>query len=178
MSGEETLATEQNDELHKTSGKRLTWSIIAALVLTVVSLSYVLGTYNQINVVRESAAENWRALVDTLSSRHRGFELSMAKGVDSEEVAMEVGERFRLALDRFRTSSRQSTQLEAALEIETLAGDSLAVIDGPSEELRQAISDFNSAQHQLGKLVRSPAGKMLTSVLLFDEATEFQLAGK
>lgn len=178
-----TDETHANDAKHAidapqgVAGKNVTRLVIVALLVTIVGISYVLGTYNQIDVRRGDVEVSWRALTSELAERYRVVEREIASGVDDQSTAMELGERFRLAVDRFRTTAQRAPQVEAAREIEDLipqAGVQLA----STETLEQSLTDFNADQARLGELIETPAGKVLGLVLILDDTRPFELASQ
>ena len=153
----------------------MAWTVLGALVLTGIALSWVLGTYNQINEVRLRVADSWRQLAGELDARYSQLEVKVAKRVDDESIKMESGEEFRLALDHFRTTTQTPLQIEYARDVERLIQEFKLSTAIPNN-LDVSLSKHNEQMAHLQKLVASPAGKLLGVFLQFEDTSNFSLA--
>lgn len=157
------------------SGKRLTFFVLLSLLLVGVGISYVLWTYNRIDSARRETESAWQAMVDDLAGRYRALEMEVAQRTDDERFDMAKAERFRLAIDGFRTTAQPELQIPYAQEIEAcLVGAEF--VSAPEDELDQAVSGYNTAIAVHQDLIGSPAGRFLSLFLNFPESNELQLA--
>ncbi len=168
------------------SGKRVTFFVLLGLAVIGAGISYTLWTYSRLDVARKASAIAWRDLTEQLALRYRSAEKIVAQGVDSRQTKMEFGERFQLAVDRFRTIALLTDQYQAGLSVEELLGseDFIAInmaVNGSrhlpqSDELKQAVEGFNQMRARERDLLDSFGGKMLDIVLKFVAPTPFELA--
>ena len=162
------------------SGKRLTGWVLAALAAIGIGLSTTLWTYNRLDAVRRESTDLWRSVTEHLSVRYRAAEKLVAQGVDSRQMKMEFGERFRLAVDAFRTTSLPAEQVAAAERLELLLADDEfqhyadSLPELPSEA-NSLIAEYNLSRERERKLLESWAGWMLALVLKFDSPRPFVL---
>lgn len=160
------------------SGKRLTGWVLAALAAIGISLSTTLWTYSRLDAVRRDSNELWRSVTEHLSVRYRAAEKLVAQGVDSRQIKMEFGERFRLAVDAFQTTSLPAEQVAAAERLEKLlAGDDFQQFTDSLPELpREAnslVAEYNRSREREKGLLESWTGWMLSLVLKFDPPRPF-----
>lgn len=158
------------------SGRMLTGIILALLILLGGGLSYTLWSYNRLDQQRAVANELWLDLASELSTRYRGIEKEVADRVDERTMEMEIGEEFRLAVDRFRTTAQPNLQLEAAREIEGLLTD-MPWVGKPSESLLDVTNRYNDQLSQVREVVGSTGGQVLSLFLTFPSYAPLQLAG-
>ncbi len=157
------------------SGKRVTAVVVLLLLLVGAWLSYTLWVYSQVDRARGETNIAWRNLVDRLDERYREAEKYVAKGVDARDIEMQLGEQFRLAVDRFRTTAQPSAQYITAEEIEKqLAG--FKDIPEPTAELQLAVDRFNACLRQERDVLSSPGGRFLSVFLKFAEPEELRLS--
>jgi hypothetical protein len=154
------------------SGKKLTLGLIISLLLVGGVLSYVLWTYNRVDAVRRQREDAWQQLADALSDRYRSAEREVAQGVDAREIDMELGEKFRLAIERFRSTSQLDGQLAAALEMEQLLEKS-DLTRRLNQSAAQPLQDYNQTVQALDRLLTTAGGKILLLFLNFSEPVEF-----
>lgn len=166
------------------SGKRLTIVIILAMAALGLVISSTLWTYNRLDATRKQTAASWRSVTEELGPRYRAAEKVVAKQVDERELPMELGERFRLAIDRFRTTSLPKEQHAAAVALERfLASEdfrSHAFAENenamsPSPELQQAITAYNRDLQRERDLLNSIGGRFLDFFMAFPEQAAFEL---
>ncbi len=167
------------------SGPRLTLLTLIGLGLIGGCLSYTLWTYNRLDVARKARSESWRSLANELATRYRVAEKTVAAGVDSREIKMELGERFRLAIDQFRSTAQVAPQYDAAQKVEDLLADSGGTLAGaerdwikPSSQLRSAIEDYNSHLANERQVLSSPGGRLLGLFLSFPRPEDFRVAAE
>ncbi len=178
--------TRSNPPAPGVSGKRVTLIVLLGLFLVGGFLSYTLWTYNRFDDARKSTTLAWRELTEQLAMRYRVAEKIIAKRVDSRETKMEFGERFQLAVERFRTTARTADQFVAAQSLEELlrSDDFRSPLESGNEEtkltqpgeLLAAIDAFNLCRDRERMLLESPGGKTLDVFLKFDTTDHFQLA--
>lgn len=157
------------------SGRKLTSVVLVLLVVLGGGLSYVLWTYNKIDGHRAKAEVAWQDLANQLSSRYAIAEKELAKKVDNETEKMEVGEQFRLAVDRFRTSAQLNLQLQAARDVEKSLRES-SWLDAPSESITTALASYNGHLADVRNEIASPGGKFLSMFLNFANYDALELA--
>lgn len=164
------------------SGKKLTAVVIVGLVIIGMGLSYTLWTYSRIDAAREDVQVAWREVVQQLASRYHRIETAVARGVDDEQIAMEWGEQFRLAIDHYRTTAQFDEQYLAAERVESLlVGEPVAHIDlkpenALDEALDEALDSLDAQLKQRSDWLSSPGGKFLDIFLEFPELPEFVLS--
>lgn len=156
------------------SGRRLTSILVLALVVVGVGMSFLLWNYNSVRQSRDATLQAWRVLVGQLDTRYRMAEITISKGVDDTSVDMALGERFRLALDRFRTTSQPTLQLNGAIELEELVVQS-AVPLPPTTELLSAIDAYNAQLDAHGRVLDSPGGTAISTILSFERPAAFAI---
>lgn len=160
------------------SGRRVTVTVLVGLVLVAAWLSYALWSYNRIDAARANTTVSWRELAEPLSKRYGRLEKEVAAGVDSREIDMQLGERFRLAIDRFRTTAQAPLQYVAAQDLEqVLAELASSGVELPpvSSEVAAAIEKHNACLRQETELLASPGGRFLLLFLRFTEPVEFSV---
>jgi hypothetical protein len=162
------------------SGKRLTAWVVVALGLIAVSLSYTLWSYNRLEVARSASQAAWREVTEHLSHRYRAAERSVAKAVDGRELPMEIGEKFRLAIDAFRTTALADQQFAAAMRVEQLlAEEAMADVQAALPEMSDAslaaIDDFNQRRSLEQQLLHSWGGRILDIFLKFETPIPFSI---
>ncbi|MEZ6134407.1 MAG: hypothetical protein R3C53_05800 [Pirellulaceae bacterium] len=159
------------------SGKRLTGWVLVAMLLVGGTLMYSLAVYSQLDVDRAHSNAAWRGVANELDERYRLAELLVAKSVDAEQLPMEVGERFRLSLDRFRTTASPAEQRLAAMELEQLLdNDALQIYELEiPDTLSTKIEEFNQSAQAIQERLASPGGRLLDIFLGFANPEEFSL---
>lgn len=157
------------------SGRRVTLCVLAALVLVAGGVSYALFTYNRIDFARAQSADAWRELADQLAGRYRRAENAIARGVDKREIDMKWGEKFRLAVDRFRTTAQSTLQFAAACELEDLLRSQQMRLE-VSAGLRDAVAEYNVRRAVERSALDSWGGRFLSMFLQFPEPVDLDLA--
>ncbi len=163
------------------SGKRLTSWVLVALAVIGIGLSSTLWTYNRLDVARRESTEMWRDVTEHLSERYRAAEKLVAEGVDSRQVKMEFGEKFRLAIDAFRTTSLPAEQVAAAERVERLLSDNefqlfAASLPKMSSAADSLIADYNRSREREKMLLESWGGRVLDLFMKFDPPQPFTVA--
>lgn len=160
------------------SGRRVTAAVLIALVAVGGWLSYVLWSYNEIDQARAATSTSWLSLANQLSARYSKIESQIARGVDDQSIDMAFGERFRLVVDRFRTTAQGPLQYATALELEQLLAEETSVrsaLPAPTPELASAIEAHNQLLATERGWLDSPGGKFLSIFLKFSEPEQFAL---
>ncbi len=162
-------------------GKRVTLVVLLGLALLGVGISYTLWTYNRVDTARAATATAWRNLTEHLSSRYRAAEKTIAEGVDSRAIKMEFGERFRLAVDGFRTTSLPLEQYAAAQRVESLLGSedlgiSPQALPSVPPDLRASLESFRDQLEQERQLLEGLGGRMLDIFMKFETTAPLSLA--
>lgn len=157
-------------------GRRLTGGIGLMLLLATVGLSYVLWTYNRLDDARFEARETWHGLADQLANRYQQIELVIAEGVDSRQIDMALGEKFRLAVERFRTTAQPDVQVRAAREIEELLFP-IDALKPPSIELQKIVEQYNQRLTAERDVLDSVGGRLLSIFINLSDPAPFLLAG-
>ncbi|QDV22768.1 hypothetical protein [Aureliella helgolandensis] len=178
------MATANADDTPNTpppgvSGRRITAIVILSLVVGGAFLSYELWSYNRLDAARAATQQAWRSLTDPLSQRYRKIELAVAERVDSESLDMAWAEKFRLTVDRFRTTALPDLQFQTSQELEELLSVSTLspeVLQTENVQLADALRSYNRTLDQERQLLHSPACKFLGIFLKFNEPVELQLA--
>ncbi len=157
------------------SGRKLTIVLLAALTLVGVALSYVLWSYNRVDDSRDQVVDAWNILFEELATRYRAVEKQVATGVDAQEMEMALGERFRLAIDQFRSTAQADVQLSAAMELEAIM--KAANLQPPlSASLQEAAEKYNQCVLELAQLLDTPGGQTLLLFLNLNPVEEFHPA--
>ncbi len=157
------------------SGRSLTAVVLSTLILVGAGISYTLWSYNRIDAARAASTASWRNLAAGLSERYRQAELAVARGVDQRKIEMEFGERFRLAVDRFRTSAQLHLQYDAAQELEQLMSKQPGLLSA-STALAQEVQDYNAILKNLRTALSTPGGRFLSLFLNFANPDDLRLA--
>ncbi|MEM7477042.1 MAG: hypothetical protein AAF483_18820 [Planctomycetota bacterium] len=159
------------------SGKKVAIVVLALLIGLVGSISYVLSSYNSIDDARKEAGTAWIELADELSARYKQVELDVAKRVDDRSIDMELGEEFRLALDRFRGTSILEKQLLASQALEQLLSK-MGCEEEPTASAMEYATAFNECIDDVQRRFGSLGGQILGLFLNFPELTTFRFAAE
>lgn len=154
------------------SGRKLTMGLLLALAMVAAGLSYVLWSYNRVDSQRASVNASWNQLVEELAQRYRPLELQIARGVDERQIEMELGERFRLAMERFRSTAQPHLQWAAAADLESLL-QAAGVSTSLSPSAASAAEAYNAEVRELHRLLESPGGRILVQFLNFSDVNLF-----
>lgn len=162
------------------SGKWLTGWVLAALAAIGISLGTTLWTYSRLDDVRAESTGLWRGVTEHLSMRYRAAEKLVAEGVDSRQLKMEFGERFRLAVDAFRTTSLPAEQVALAERLESLLANEefrpfASSLPEISSQANSLIDEYNRSREREKKLLHSWTGRVLELVLKFDPPRPFAM---
>ncbi len=148
------------------SGKRLTVVVVATLLTTGFFFYWLTTAYAAHNAARRETERRWRELATVLAERYRALDGVIAKGVDSREVDMRLGERWRSLRDRFSGTGLSVQQAAAAEELETLMSQLPASLaDEPTETLREASHRYTAAVEHQKQLGRTAGSRMLKLML-------------
>ena len=157
------------------SGKAVTLAVLAGLIIVGGWLSYCLWCYQRIDVTREASQVAWRVLAEKLLTRYSDAEKQIASGVDERSVPMESGEKFQLALDRFRTTVQPDVQQKASREIETII-ETLAISPKNDDALSSSLTSFNACVSDEQLAMDKSGSKFLAIFLNFPQPIEVVLA--
>ncbi len=160
----------------RVSGKHLTVGVIISLFAILALLLYSLSAYSRLDQAHDASAECWREVASGLDGRYRQAEKLVAEAIDTQRVKIEFGERFRLAIDGFRTTSQPNLQQANALELENLlAGQSgLSTLAWPPE-LVARIDAYNAALAEVAGIQSSLGGRLLNIFLGLEVPEPFEI---
>ncbi len=156
------------------SGRKLTIAVVAALVIVGASLSFTLWSYNRIQTSRKQMEGAWTNVVDRLSERYQSAERLIADAIDERQMDMRLGERFRLEIDRFRSSVQPSVQLEAAQQLESLLDEAGQAI-GSDASTSKLVAGFNDAVGAYERELDSWGGSLVSAFLNLPEPNRLEL---
>lgn len=157
------------------SGKSVTLGVLAGLLIVGGWLSYCLWCYQKLDDARADSKVAWRGLAEVLLARYSAAELKVASGVDDESLSMASGEKFQLALDRFRTTSQHSLQQQSATEMESLLSE-FELGNQPSTSLQDLLVAFNSASSTEEQVLNQPGTRFLSMFMKFQQPIQVELA--
>lgn len=176
----------QIDQAPGISGKRMTFIVLLGLLCVGGFLCYTLWAYTRFDEARQASTVAWRELTEQLAIRYRAAETIVAQAVDSREVKMEFGEKFQLAVERFRTTARTAEQFAAAQQVEDLLGsdDFRNLLDTSDKQsklagsapLLAAAEEFNACRSRERSLLDSSGGQILDVFLRFESTEPFVFA--
>ncbi|GAB5402265.1 MAG: hypothetical protein Aurels2KO_04960 [Aureliella sp.] len=171
------------------SGRRVTQVVLLLLVVLGGTLAYALWSYSQLENIRADQRDAWSELREPLAARYREIEKRVAVGVDGGNIPIAWAEKFRLAIDQFRTTAQPADQYAVAEQVEGLVGelseptvvDSAANVPGAivpavSPEVSAALAKFNSQLDRETEQLASPGCQLLDVFLAFREPGQFELA--
>lgn len=173
------------------SGRRVTLVVVCSLLLVMIFVGYCLWVFNHLERSREQAVAAWRGVASELSLRNYAFEKVIAQGVDSQLIDIARGEKFRLSVDRFSTTTQIDKQIDAAQEVElrvqvirkTLANrpeaadlikewDPIAI---KPPRLSSALDAYADVVQKQKELLSSIGGRVLLLFVRLTQPREFQI---
>ena len=119
------------------NGRRLAVAVGISVLMGALLFTYILWLYAEVERASAETTSAWRSVASELAPRYGRIEKLVAEGVDKRQVAMEVGEQFRLRIDAFRATGQAEEQVTEVLGIEELLGKIASSLDRRS--LRPAI---------------------------------------
>lgn len=164
------------------SGRRVTQVVILLMVALGGTLAYALWSYAQLENIRKDQRAAWATMREPLVGRYREIEKSVAVGVDSGSIPIIWAEKFRLAVDAFRTTAQAPDQYAAAEAVENLLIESgrwkppALEVPKPSEEVSNSLAAFNSQLVRESQQLQSPGCQLLDIFLEFRQPGKFDLA--
>ncbi len=102
------------------NGKRMALLVGGSVLFGAAFFTYVLWLYGEVENAAKLSTAAWRPVATELSPRYASLEKLVAEGVDKRQLAMELGEQFRLKTDRFRGTGQAVQQVAMANELEEL----------------------------------------------------------
>ncbi len=161
-----------------TSGKKVVIGVVIFLASVGSSIGYCLWCYTKVEETRRDSAEAWRSVAVELEQRYRSIEKEVAQSIDDQTLPMAWGEKFRLAVDRFRTSASPVIQRTAAQAVESELESSSLTRDIliPSAILEERIGAYNETSESELAAQRAPGAQVLATVLQYPEAAGFELS--
>lgn len=164
------------------SGRRVTQLVLLLMVALGGTLAYALWSYTQLENIRRDQGAAWADIREPLVGRYRQIEKSVAAGVDAGSIPIAWAEKFRLAVDAFRTTAQAPDQYAAAEEVENLLVESLQwqpralEVPEPSEEISGGLKAFNSQLERESQQLQNPGCRLLDVFLEFRQPGQFDLA--
>ncbi len=162
-----------------------------SVLLGAAFFTYVLWLYGEVENAAKSTTAAWRPVATELSPRYSTLEKLIAEGVDKRQLAMELGEQFRLKIDRFRGTGQAVQQVAMANELEELfdkIGKSLAATPvasdlaerwqasiGGSAELQRVLELYNVQVRQQKRWRASFGGSVLLAFIKLPEPSEVRV---
>ncbi|MCC6511639.1 MAG: hypothetical protein IT423_21245 [Pirellulaceae bacterium] len=160
------------------SGRRVTLVLLAILLGTGGLFYWVTVAYGAYNAARRQTDSTWHTLATELDLRYRSIDKRVAQGVDATEIDMRLGEKWRVARDKFSGTSLNSLQITAACELEELI-DQLpkpAMAQPASDPLQRALEDFNQAANAQRNVGQTAGSKLLKLLLNLPDPPKFELS--
>ncbi len=173
------------------NGKHLAVLVGTSVLLGALLFTYILWLYGEVEQASEKTIASWRVVATELSPRYAKLEKLVADGVDSRQLAMELGEQFRLRMDAFRASGQAEQQVTEVIEIEQLLtkiDGSLAATPAASElaakwkigirgsgELQTALESYNVRVREQMEWRASWGGSFLLAFIKLSEPREVQV---
>ena len=162
------------------SGRKVTFWLLIGFAVCGIWIAYTLSSYSRIDQARKDRSTNWRKVSELLDARYRKIELDLSRAVDAGEIPIESGERFRLAIDEFRTTAQPERQYRAASATEKSLQSLRDQLTLPAlnDSLGAALDQHNQLTDLLQQRLDSVGGSFLAIFLQFDEPFPLQLAEK
>jgi hypothetical protein len=153
--------------------------------------TYVLWLYGQVENAAISSTAAWRPVASELAPRYSKLEKLVAEGVDKRQIAMELGEQFRLKIDSFRGTGQAVRQVAVANELEELFDQitkSLAAIPAANDladrwqasivgsaELQSSLEFYNLRVREQKEWRASFGGSLLLAFIKLPEPSEVRV---
>jgi hypothetical protein len=173
------------------NGKTMALLVGGSVLLGAIVFSYILWLYGEVEKAATTTTAAWRAVATELAPRYAGLEKIVAEGVDSRQMAMELGEQFRLKIDSFRATGQAEQQVAAVTELEELLGKiDKSLADTPaasssatrwknglrsSAELQSALESYNVRVREQKQWRSSFGGALLLAFIKLPEPREVQV---
>ena len=173
------------------NGRRLAVAVGISVLMGALLFTYILWLYAEVERASAETTAAWRSVASELAPRYGRIEKLVAEGVDKRQVAMEVGEQFRLRIDAFRATGQAEEQVTEVLGIEELLGkiaSSLTAIPAASDlaarwnesirgsaELQAALESYNVRVRQQQRWRSSFGGAVLLAFIKLSEPREVRV---
>lgn len=173
------------------NGKQMALFVGGSVLLGAAFFTYVLWLYGEVENAAKLTTAAWRPVATELAPRYAKLEKLVAEGVDKRQLAMELGEQFRLKIDRFRGTGQAVQQVAMANELEELfdkIGKSLAATPaaselatqwqaniGASSELHTALDLYNVQVQKQKRWRASFGGSILLAFIKLPEPSEVRV---
>jgi hypothetical protein len=115
-----TTLSAENGPPRGWNGKQMALLVGGSVLLGAAFFTYLLWLYGEVEEAAEKSTSAWRPVASELAPRYAKLEKLVAEGVDNRQLAMELGEQFRLRIDRFRGTGQAVQQVAMANELEEL----------------------------------------------------------
>ncbi|GIW98039.1 MAG: hypothetical protein KatS3mg111_1372 [Pirellulaceae bacterium] len=172
----EVVELNRQQQPANTVGRRLVIGTAIAIAVGVLGLLALVQWHVQSERLREEIVASWRPVAALLDLRYRMIEREVAAAVDAEELPIAWAERFRLAIDRFRTTVDAARQIEAAAMVEQVLSEQRQYAAPPSDELLSAVDALNEAIGDYLKWRTSVPARLLRVFVTLPDVPEFALA--
>jgi len=162
-----------------------------SVLLGAAFFTYVLWLYGEVEKAAILTTAAWRPVATELAPRYAKLEKLVAEGVDKRQLAMELGEQYRLKIDRFRGTGQAVQQVSVANAMEELfdkIGESLCATPaasdlaarwqasiGGSSELQKALELYNVKVREQKRWRASFGGSLLLTFIKLPEPSEVRV---
>lgn len=173
------------------NGKHIALLVGASVLLGAAFFTYVLWLYGEVENAAILTTAAWRPVATELAPRYSKLEKLVAEGVDNRQLAMELGEQFRLKIDSFRGTGQAVQQVAFANELEDLfdkIDKSLAATPAASElsgrwqanivappELQAGLESYNVRVREQKQWRASFGGSLLLAFIKLPEPSEVRV---
>jgi hypothetical protein len=186
-----TDSSEGNTPPRGWNGKQMALFVGGSVLLGAAFFTYILWLYGVVENAAILTAAQWRPVATELSPRYAKLEKLVAEGVDNRQIAMELGEQFRLNIGAFRATGQAVQQVAAVNALEELLGKidkSLAVIPPASDlserwhtaiqgsaELHRLLELYNVKVREQKQWRAGFGGSLLLAFIKLPEPSEVQV---
>jgi hypothetical protein len=186
-----TGSSEVNKPPRGWNGKQMALLVGGSVLLGAAFFTYILWLYGEVEEAANKSTSAWRPVATELAPRYAKLEKLVAEGVDNRQLAMELGEQFRLNIDRFRGTGQAVQQVAVANELEALfdkidksLGATPAATDlaerwkaslGGSSALQDALELYNVQVREQKKWRASFGGAVLLAFIKLPEPSEVRV---
>ena len=109
-----TGSSEVNEPPRGWNGKQMALLVGGSVLLGAAFFTYLLWLYGEVEEAANKSTSAWRPVATELAPRYAKLEKLVAEGVDNRQLAMELGEQFRLNIDQFRGTGQAVQQVAVA----------------------------------------------------------------
>ncbi len=173
------------------NGKQMALLVGGSVLLGAAFFTYILWLYGEVENAAVLTTAQWRPVATELAPRYGELEKLVAEGVDNRQIAMELGEQFRLRIDGFRATGQAVQQVAVVNKLEGLLDQidkSLAAIPAASDlskrwheaieassELRAAVQSYNLRVQEQKVWRASFGGAVLLTFIKLPEPSEVRV---